>query len=73
MPQARRTRAAEDTVEAFKVLTDAAYVAQAQAVAADKRAVAADRRETVMLRWTVAGVLLAAIAAVASIITVFLG
>jgi hypothetical protein len=66
MPEARRTRAAEETVDALRVLVD-------DAIAAKERAAATDRRETVMLRWTIAGVVLAAIAAVASIIAILVG
>jgi hypothetical protein len=66
MPEARRTRAAEDTAEALKILVD-------EAIDAKERAAATDRRETVMLRWTIAGVVLAAIAAVASIIAILIG
>lgn len=65
-PDARAARAAEKTAEHLEVLVE-------EAVDGRIRSLEAERREVVMLRWTVAGVVLAAIAAVASIIAIAVG
>jgi hypothetical protein len=63
MPDMRAARAAERTSQHLEVLVDTA-------LEAEKRSAKTDRREVVMLRWTIAGVVLAAIAAVASVIAI---
>jgi hypothetical protein len=63
MPAYRAAHAAEQTAEHMKVLVD-------EAVENRVRAAETERRETVMLRWTIAGVSLAAIAAIASIVAI---
>lgn len=56
MPDARAARASEKTAEYMGVLVDAARDTE--------------RRETTMLRWTVASVVLAAIAAITGVISI---
>jgi hypothetical protein len=66
MPDYRAAKAAEQTAEHLEVLVSEAIENRA-------RAEEVERREKVMLFWTKAGVVLAAIAAVASIIAILMG
>lgn len=73
----RAADASELTVRRLEIMVDAMMAAadreQQRDAAAAERDRAVDSRERVMLRWTQASVLLAAVAAVAAIITIVIG
>ncbi len=79
-PERRAARASEQTAELLEALVSSAVASDARAVEAERcavqaeeRAIETERREQVMLRWTIASVILAAIAAAASIVTIVIG